>query len=93
MSDIHRIAFIGLGNMGLPMALNLAKAGHPVTAFDLSAFMSQDSLIGTLLSSVFGYQDAPTVGEVIVYFAYLIPALILFFSPQRVRLQSLVCDS
>ena len=51
------------------------------TAFDLSAFMPQDGLIGTLLSGVFGYQDAPTVGEVIVYFAYLIPALILFFAP------------
>ena len=37
MSDSHRIAFIGLGNMGLPMAVNLAKAGHSVTAFDLSA--------------------------------------------------------
>ena len=32
----HAIAFIGLGNMGLPMAANLAKAGHAVTAFDLS---------------------------------------------------------
>jgi high-affinity iron transporter len=53
------------------------------TAFDLSAFMPQDSLIGTLLSSVFGYQDAPTVGEVLVYFGYLVPALILFFSPPR----------
>lgn len=31
-----RIAFIGLGNMGLPMARNLLKAGHQVTGFDLS---------------------------------------------------------
>ena len=31
------IAFIGLGNMGGPMAKNLVKAGHAVTAFDLSA--------------------------------------------------------
>ena len=31
------IAFIGLGNMGGPMAANLAKAGHTVKAFDLSA--------------------------------------------------------
>ncbi|RYF55314.1 MAG: 3-hydroxyisobutyrate dehydrogenase [Comamonadaceae bacterium] len=30
------IAFVGLGNMGAPMALNLHKAGHRVTAFDLS---------------------------------------------------------
>jgi 3-hydroxyisobutyrate dehydrogenase len=29
------IAFIGLGNMGGPMALNLVKAGYAITAFDL----------------------------------------------------------
>jgi len=33
----HRIAFIGLGHMGGPMAANLHRAGHRVTAFDLSA--------------------------------------------------------
>ncbi len=32
-----RVAFIGLGNMGGGMAANLAKAGHDVHAFDLSA--------------------------------------------------------
>ena len=30
------IAFIGLGNMGTPMAANLVKAGHRVLGFDLS---------------------------------------------------------
>ncbi|MGB1140525.1 MAG: 3-hydroxyisobutyrate dehydrogenase [Halioglobus sp.] len=30
------VAFIGLGNMGGPMASNLLKAGHTVTVFDLS---------------------------------------------------------
>ena len=30
------LTFVGLGNMGLPMALNLLKAGHAVTGFDLS---------------------------------------------------------
>ncbi|HAQ34912.1 MAG TPA: 3-hydroxyisobutyrate dehydrogenase [Alphaproteobacteria bacterium] len=34
---MSRIAFIGLGNMGSGMAVNLAKAGHDVQAFDLSA--------------------------------------------------------
>jgi 3-hydroxyisobutyrate dehydrogenase len=29
-----RIGFIGLGNMGLPMAQNLVKAGHAVIGFD-----------------------------------------------------------
>jgi 3-hydroxyisobutyrate dehydrogenase len=32
-----RLAFIGLGNMGLPMAKNLAAAGHEVAGFDLSS--------------------------------------------------------
>ena len=30
------IAFIGLGNMGIGMATNLAKAGHDVRALDIS---------------------------------------------------------
>src|SRR5437667_387225 len=32
-----RIGFIGLGNMGLPMSLNLRKVGHSVAGFDVSA--------------------------------------------------------
>ena len=31
-----RIGFVGLGNMGAPMACNLVKAGHEVAVFDLS---------------------------------------------------------
>ncbi|MDC0737479.1 3-hydroxyisobutyrate dehydrogenase [Cognatishimia sp. SS12] len=31
-----RIGFIGLGNMGGPMAANLAKAGHEVIGFDMA---------------------------------------------------------
>lgn len=33
---MSRIGFIGLGNMGGPMARNLLKAGHEVKGFDLS---------------------------------------------------------
>jgi 3-hydroxyisobutyrate dehydrogenase len=36
MSNQSKIAFIGLGNMGAPMALNLLKAGYALTVFDLS---------------------------------------------------------
>ena len=32
-----QIGFIGLGNMGGPMAANLVKAGHQVAGFDLVA--------------------------------------------------------
>ena len=31
-----RVGFIGLGNMGLPMAVNLVRAGHRVRGFDLA---------------------------------------------------------
>jgi 3-hydroxyisobutyrate dehydrogenase len=41
-----RIGFIGLGNMGLPMAANLVKAGHEVAGFDLV-----HSLAGKLTAS------------------------------------------
>lgn len=34
-----RIGFIGLGNMGAPMAANLVTAGHAVTGFDTAAPM------------------------------------------------------
>ncbi|MFT4101375.1 MAG: 3-hydroxyisobutyrate dehydrogenase [Burkholderiaceae bacterium] len=33
---MSQIAFIGLGNMGAPMAQNLIKAGHSLVVFDLS---------------------------------------------------------
>lgn len=31
-----KVGFIGLGNMGAPMAMNLVKAGHMLTVFDLN---------------------------------------------------------
>ncbi|AUH64349.1 3-hydroxyisobutyrate dehydrogenase [Paracoccus zhejiangensis] len=36
-----KIGFIGLGNMGGPMAANLAKAGHEVAGFDTAAPMPE----------------------------------------------------
>ncbi len=36
-----KIGFIGLGNMGAPMAANLAKAGHEVVGFDVTAPMPE----------------------------------------------------
>jgi 3-hydroxyisobutyrate dehydrogenase len=45
------IAFIGLGNMGGPMAANLVKAGHKVTAFDLvEASKTQAKADGTAIA-------------------------------------------
>ena len=59
--------------------------GLQATAFDIGAWLPQDSVLGTLLEGVFGYQAAPTVGEVVVYGLFLVPALALFFAPPRLQ--------
>ena len=41
------IGFVGLGNMGAPMAANLVKAGHAVTGFDVSVSPDGLSMAGT----------------------------------------------
>lgn len=53
------IGFIGVGNMGGPMAINLVKAGHQVTAYDLS-----EDLLNTVADA--GAKKAGTVHEVAV---------------------------
>jgi len=52
-------------------------------AFDLSSVLPRDGIIGTLLGGVLGYQDTPTVGEVVIYFAFLAPMLALFWTSAR----------
>ena len=65
MSNKTNIAFIGLGNMGAPMAINLAKAGHQVKAFDLSkdAVAKVVEAGGTAAQSA---QDAVSGAQVII---------------------------
>lgn len=36
-----RVSFVGMGNMGFPMAVNLAKKGHQVFGFDVDASKEQ----------------------------------------------------
>ena len=50
---------------------------------DWSDVLPKDGPLGTVLAGMFGYTDTPTLGEVLIYVAYLIPALILFFMPVR----------
>ena len=52
-------------------------------AFDLSGVLPADSIVGTLLSALLGYQDTPTLGAVLLYGVFLVPALVLFFSKPR----------
>jgi 3-hydroxyisobutyrate dehydrogenase-like beta-hydroxyacid dehydrogenase len=48
-----KIAFIGLGNMGAPMARNLIKAGHSLNLFDLNktVLAELEQLGGTISAS------------------------------------------
>ena len=55
-----RIGFIGLGNMGAPMAANLAAAGHSVTGFDVAG----TTAVG--VSAVDSIQAAVSEAEVII---------------------------
>ncbi len=50
-----RIAFIGLGNMGLPMAANLVKARHAVVGFDVvKPLAGKLSALGGLAAETIG---------------------------------------
>src|SRR3979411_947155 len=49
-----RIGFLGLGNMGMPMAQNLLKAGHAVAGFDVvpASLAKLNAAGGTAAASV-----------------------------------------
>lgn len=60
-----RIAFIGLGNVGLPLARNLLRAGHQLSVFDLDAERAAPLLdAGAKLAS--SHQAAAADAEVAV---------------------------
>ena len=58
------IAFIGLGNMGNPMAANLVKAGHDVRGFDLvpeNLKIARDSGVTVMANAPAAVKDAEIV--------------------------------
>lgn len=52
-------------------------------AFDVSGVIPPSSWYGTLLKGVLNFRPDPTVFEVCVYLAYLVPTLFLFFRGTR----------
>ena len=50
MSDTKRIAFLGLGVMGGPMARHLLNAGHTVTAYNRTVASIESRLLVTARS-------------------------------------------
>jgi 3-hydroxyisobutyrate dehydrogenase len=79
------IAFIGLGNMGGPMAANLVKAGHRVTGFDLvpaSLDAARAAGVAIAASAVAAVKDAevvvtmlPAGKHVVAVWSEIIPAV------------------
>ena len=54
-------------------------------AFDVSDTIAPDSWYGTLLKGVLNFQPDPTVLQVVVWFAYLVPTAFLFWRGARRR--------
>lgn len=44
-------------------------------AFNITHVLSGQSTFGALLAGLFGYNPAPTIGEVLIYILYLVPVL------------------
>ncbi|WP_321782824.1 3-hydroxyisobutyrate dehydrogenase [Burkholderia pyrrocinia] len=59
------IAFIGLGNMGGPMAANLLKAGHTLTVFDLDA-NAVDAAVRAGATTAGSPRDAAARGSIVI---------------------------
>ena len=59
------IGFIGLGNMGAPMAANLVKAGHRVTGFDLVA-KALEALAAKGGNAAASAAEAAAAGEIVI---------------------------
>ncbi len=60
-----RVGFVGLGNMGLPMALNLLTAGHQVEGFDLNS-AAVEKLVEKGGASVGSARIAAGRGDVVI---------------------------
>ena len=68
-----RIAFIGLGIMGLPMATNLVRAGYDVHGYNRSSRSFEGTLAGSIAEAVDGADviitmlpDSPDVAAVVL---------------------------
>ncbi|WP_375588531.1 3-hydroxyisobutyrate dehydrogenase [Hoeflea alexandrii] len=74
-----KIGFIGLGNMGAPMAANLIKAGHEVTGFDVAGVTVDGAAKAGSAADAASGQDAVITmlpnGEILrTVYAEIVPA-------------------
>lgn len=82
------ILFVAAGILAGALG-NLHEAGLwnglQAPAYDLSHLVPVSGVLGTILSGVFGYQESPAVGQVVVYLAFLATALFFFLRPSPAR--------
>lgn len=80
------ILFVAAGLLaGVLKALHEAGVwnGLQQVVWDLGRVLPETGPLGTVLSGLLGYRDAPTLGEVIVYIVFLVVTLFLFLRPDR----------
>ncbi len=93
-----KIAFIGLGNMGGPMAANLVKAGHAVTGFDLleasrnAAAKSGVSVAGSIAQAVGEMECVITMLPASAHVLYVWDELLGFVDPGTLLIDSSTID-
>jgi high-affinity iron transporter len=80
------LIFVSAGLVAFAIA-EFGEAGwfaNSGVAFNLNGVLPDSQPVGTVLRGLFGYRSAPTPLELLGYFAYLIPVLILFVADRPV---------
>lgn len=70
---------------------NVFRTGHEagwvnigqLQVFDFSAVINNNSVVGSLITGMFSIQSDPRLIEVIAYFAYLIPVMVIYCWPSK----------
>lgn len=80
------ILFVAAGILASALG-NLHEAGIwnslQAHTYDLSQVLPTSSTLGSILSGLLGYQEAPTIGETLIYVIFLVAAFAAFFRPPR----------
>jgi len=80
------ILFVAAGILASALG-NLHEAGIwnslQAHTYDLSQVLPTSSTLGSILSGLLGYQEAPTIGETLIYVIFLVAAFAAFFRPSR----------
>ena len=67
------------GVLFLQSAGDLSTMNNAVYDLTGQHWLTQDSQSGRFLAGIFGWDPRPSIEQVVIYFAYLIPVLFLFF--------------